>query len=103
MISVSDIHLILLENCLFLKNIVKEQILTAKNVMIEKIINTSCLMNNQEISDYIYLGGCFKSYNAKYRTYSNITIYSGYSDYTTIGLKIIDEEMFIESVNTVNN
>lgn len=103
MISVSEIHLILLKDCLFLKNIVKEQILTTKNVIIEKIINTSCMMNNQENSDYIYLGGCFKSYNVKYRTYSNITIDSGYSDYTTIGLKIIDEEIFIESDNTVNN
>jgi hypothetical protein len=53
-------------------------------------------MNNQNIlEDYQYFGGCFRSANVNERLYYNVTISYCYSDFTTVGIKIIDSESII--------
>ena len=83
-------------NSIFTANLVKSQLIDATNLFYHLISNTQCLMNNQNIfEDYQYLGGCFRSANVNERLYYNVTISYCYSDFTTVGIKIIDSESII--------
>ena len=82
---------LLIENCLFSENIVKVQLINALTLLNHTIQNTIChLTNSLVMANYQYLGGCFRSSNVIQRLYSNVTISNCYSDFTTVGIKIID-------------
>ena len=95
LIFLSKISQITIVNCTFSKNIVREQIVSSEFLMKENINDTVCEMTNVITNQLSYLGGCFRSFNTQSRTYSNVSIESGFSDYTTIGIKIIDEDDFL--------
>lgn len=102
MIFLSNIYQIIIYNCKFSKNIVKEQIISSENLINEIINDTICEMTNFITNQLNFLGGCFRSLNTQSRVYSNVSIESGFSDYTTIGIKIIDEENIFSNEISVN-
>jgi len=74
---------------LFRNNVNLEGILLQN---IEKMIlkNFKCFQNNENLN---FSGGCFGSYNVRLRFLFNIQVVESYSNTTTVGVKIIDDEM----------
>lgn len=86
---------------IFSSNMVKSHLIDIKDIDFHSMSNTQCLMNNYKITHSEYLGGCFRSYNVKQRIYSNVTISFCYSDFTTIGIKIIDSVAILNNQSKV--
>ena len=80
---------------------VKSHLIDIKDIFFQSISNTQCLMNNFNKINKEYLGGCFRSFNVNKRIYSNVTISFCYSDFTTIGIKIIDSEAILNNQSKV--
>ena len=87
----------MINNCLFSNNLIKTQIIDVFSVLNQTINNSICHMNNLGFP-YQYLGGFFRSSNVLIRVYNNVTVTYCYSDFTTIGLKIIDNAIYIENM-----
>ena len=66
------------------------------------INNTICSKNNLKYENYKYLGGCFRSENVVERIYLNVSISKVYSDYTTVGIKIIDSNTILQQITQDN-
>ena len=57
--------------------------------------NCNCFQNNEFTgNNYPSLGGCFGTYNIKIRIFLNIQINNCFSNQTTFGIKIIDENKY---------
>lgn len=79
-------------NCSFFENIVKNQIIYASNLFSHEINDTKCVATNMNApKNNELLGGCFKGLNIVNRIYHNLTISMCFSNFTTIGIKVIDE------------
>ena len=89
--------------CTFNSCTVKSQLIDATNIILHSMKDTQCLMNNYNniMGNLQYLGGCFRSVNVNIRHYSNVTIAFCYSDFTTVGIKIIDSESNADTLKTV--
>ena len=85
----------IINDSIFSSNTVKSNLIDIRNIRYQSFTNTQCLLNNFNNINKEYLGGCFRSHNVNERIYSNVTISFCYSDFTTIGIKIVDEENII--------
>ena len=86
---------------IFSSNLVKSQLIDATELLYQSITNTQCLMNNYNNIQYEYLGGCFRSSNVNERIFYNVTISFCFSDFTTIGIKIIDSQLATNNESNV--
>ena len=87
---------ILLKNLIFSKNIVRNQIIQITNSRNLSFKDVSSEMTNFE-SKLTTLGGFLRTSNILYRVLENITIINSFSDLTTIGIKIIDDDQILEN------
>ena len=59
------------------------------------IFNTSCLKNNRKGKNFIDGGGtCFVFENIYHVSFEMVSISDSYSEYTTVGVKVIESEVY---------
>ena len=82
LIEITGVDNISVINSTFLKNDASTSFLASSSVFLS-FDNTKCLLQ---------IGGCFKLVNIINRLIDGLTVSGGYSNRTTVGIKIIDQD-----------
>lgn len=83
-----------ISNTIFLENKLNDNILV-KNSYNANFLNVSCLKNNNKSASQINGGGtCFVFRVVNYVSFNLVTISDSFNDHTTVGVKLIQSQVF---------